>query len=250
MKAFSRWQASGLHLLLSAAIAAVVLTGMLLVWYPHPLFEAAGGNDLLFILVGVDVVIGPLITLVIFKSGKRGLKFDLTVVGVLQLAALIYGAYIMFLARPAFIVYVKDRFEVVTEVELEPERLAQGKRPEYRKTPLGKPVMVAAEMPTDPKDKNEMVNLALAGLDLHHFPKYWVPYESMKRQVVESADSLEKLRKKEAQWAKAAEEYMAKEGIKESDVAFVPLRARRAWVGVLIDRKSGDPMRMFVMEKI
>src|SRR5207248_3174204 len=66
-RAFTRWRASGLHLLISATIALAVLAAMLLVWYPRPLFEAAGGNDLLFILVSVDVAIGPLITLLIFK---------------------------------------------------------------------------------------------------------------------------------------------------------------------------------------
>ena len=85
----SRWKASGIHLLLSAAIAVVVLTLMLMVWYPWPLFEAAGGSRLVFILVGVDVTLGPLITLVIFKSGKPGLKFDLTVIALVQLAALV-----------------------------------------------------------------------------------------------------------------------------------------------------------------
>lgn len=54
-KGYTRWQASGIHLLISAAIAASVLTVMLSVWYARPLFEADGGMGLLFILVGVDV---------------------------------------------------------------------------------------------------------------------------------------------------------------------------------------------------
>ena len=83
----TRWHASGAHLLISAAIAAAVLTLMLTVWYPPPLFEAAGGNDLALILIGVDVVIGPLLTLIVFKPGKRGLRFDLAAIAVFQLAA-------------------------------------------------------------------------------------------------------------------------------------------------------------------
>ena len=76
-RGFTRWQASATHLLISVAIAAVALFVLLRVWYPPPLFTAEGGNDLLFILVAVDVVIGPLITLIVFKSGKPGLRFDL-----------------------------------------------------------------------------------------------------------------------------------------------------------------------------
>src|SRR5262245_27659918 len=95
----TRWHASGIHLLISAAIAGIALSVMLLVWYPGPLFEACGGTGLLFILIGVDVVIGPLITLIIFRIGKRGLRFDLCAIAVLQLSALLFGSYVLFEAR-------------------------------------------------------------------------------------------------------------------------------------------------------
>src|SRR5712692_5969992 len=138
-KKVTRWQASGLHLLISIAIAAAVLALMLSLWYPGPLFEAAGGNDLLFILVAVDVVVGPLITLVIFRSGKRGLKFDLAVIGVLQIGALVYGMHAAYLARPVFIVFVVDQFQVASALQLDPEELAKAKYPEFRQAPLGGP---------------------------------------------------------------------------------------------------------------
>src|SRR5262249_6319528 len=75
-KALTRWHAAGLHFLICVAIATAVVLLMLELWYPRPLFEAAGGNDLLFIIVGVDVILGPLLTLVVFKAGKWGMKFD------------------------------------------------------------------------------------------------------------------------------------------------------------------------------
>ena len=100
----SRWRASGIHLLISAVLAVVTLILLLKVWYPPPLFTAEGGNDLLFILIGVDVIIGPLITLIIFKVGKPRLRMDLTVIALLQLGALVYGGYVMFVARPVFVV--------------------------------------------------------------------------------------------------------------------------------------------------
>ena len=42
-KKVTRWKASGLHLLISVAIAAGVLGLMLALWFPGPLFSAAGG---------------------------------------------------------------------------------------------------------------------------------------------------------------------------------------------------------------
>ena len=85
----TRWKASGIHLVISIAIAVAAVAAMLGVMYPWEYFQASGGFKLLTILLSVDVVIGPLLTLLVFKSGKPSLKFDLTVIALLQLAALI-----------------------------------------------------------------------------------------------------------------------------------------------------------------
>ncbi|HSS27048.1 MAG TPA: hypothetical protein VLL50_03790, partial [Usitatibacter sp.] len=105
--------ASLAHIALSALIAFAVFLPIYFVWYPDVLFESAGGKDLFFLIVGVDVTLGPLITLVIFRPGKRGLLFDLVVIALLQTAALAYGVSVLFEARPAYIAYVKDRYEIV-----------------------------------------------------------------------------------------------------------------------------------------
>ena len=91
----SRWRAAGIHLLISIAIAGAVLALMLGLWYGPTLFQAMGGAGLALILIGVDVVLGPALTLVVFRSGKRGLKFDLTAIALLQVVALLYGCYVV-----------------------------------------------------------------------------------------------------------------------------------------------------------
>ena len=53
---------------------------MLAVWYPQPYFAAMGGATLILLLIGVDVVIGPLITLIVFDPKKKSLRFDLAVI--------------------------------------------------------------------------------------------------------------------------------------------------------------------------
>jgi hypothetical protein len=124
----SRWRAAGVHLLISAGIAAGVLAVMVAVWYPPPLFQAMGGVTLALILIGVDVVLGPALTLIVFRSGKRRLKLDLAVIALVQVAALLYGCYVVALARPAYIVFVKDQFQVATAAQLSPELLAEARR--------------------------------------------------------------------------------------------------------------------------
>lgn len=246
----SRWKASGLHLLISIGVAVVAIAGMLLVWYPWPLFQAAGGNELVMILTAVDVVIGPLLTLAVFKAGKRGLKFDLTVIAVLQVCALAYGGYVVYLARPAYIVFVKDRFEVVAAADIAPESLAEARDPRYRSLPVLGPELVAADFPEDPAERKKLVDLALAGLDLHNFPKYFHPYESRRRQVLDKAQTLEAFRKAEPAYGRIVADYLADSGRQAGDFRYLLLRARRAWVAVLVDPGTAQPVKMLIVEKI
>ena len=95
LASLNRWKASLAHLAISAAIGVAVVTLMLVVWYPRPYFKAMGGDVLILLLIGVDVVIGPLITLIIFDPGK-GAQVRPERDRALQLAALAYGCHVMF----------------------------------------------------------------------------------------------------------------------------------------------------------
>jgi hypothetical protein len=248
-RTITRWHASGLHLLISVALAAAVLTIMLALWFPGPLFTAGGGNGLLLILVTVDVVIGPAITLAVYRQGKRGMKFDLVVIAVLQLSAFVYGMHIVYLARPAFIVFAQDQFEVSKVVDIEPKDFAKAKFAQFSHPPLGGPLLVFAEMPTDPKERNEIALAALGGKDLNVMPKLFRPYAEHAQDVLKAAWTLAKLRKMEPESAKIVDAYMAHSPWKEADVRFVRLAAREAWVAVLIDAKTAMPLKMLITEK-
>ena len=249
-KAFSRWQAAGTHLLICVAIASAVIAVMLGVWYPSPLFEAAGGTGMLYILVGVDVILGPLLTLIVFKSGKRGMKFDLAVIGLVQLAALVYGAHVVFLARPAFIVFVKDRFELVIAAEQDPAELALAKHAEFREPGWTGPKLAAADMPTDPRERSKLIDAALAGRDLQNFPRFYVPYADRTKEVLAKAATIARLRVAEPESSKAVDKYLASSGTREDDVRALMLRTRFAWVVVLVDPKTAQPVKMLLGEKI
>jgi hypothetical protein len=246
----TRWHASGLHLLISAGIAAAVLAVMLAIWFPGPLFTAGGGNDLLMILVSVDVVIGPAITLAVYRQGKRGMKFDFVVIAALQISALAYGMHIVYLARPGFIVFVKDQFQVSAVVDIEPEEYAKAKLPQFSHPPLGGPLYAYAEMPTDPKERNEITFAALAGNDMEVFPKLFTPYEAHTQEVLKEAWTLAKMREFEPAEAKIVDAWLAGSGLKDADLRYVRLKARRAWVAVLIDAKTAAPLKMLITEKI
>jgi hypothetical protein len=249
-KKVTRWQASAVHLAISVAIALAFLALLLFVWYPGALFEAAGGQGLLLILIGVDVIAGPLITLIVFKWDKPSLKFDLTVIGVVQLAALAYGAHIMFLARPAFIVFVKDQFQVAIAVDLDPADMAKAKYLQFNHPPLTGPLLAFGEPPAAVAEQQRLLKEAISGKDLEYFPQYFVPYQTRTQEVLAQSWPLARMRAQEPQAAKVVDEYLARSGTKESDVRYLRLRAPRAWLAVLIDAKTGEPVKMLISEKI
>jgi hypothetical protein len=235
----SRWKASAIHLLLSAAIAGAVLTFMLTVWYPWPLFEAAGGSQLIFILVGVDVTLGPLITLIIFKAGKKGLKFDLTVIALVQLAALAYGIHTLYLARPVYLVYTVDRFELVTAKDLDPKDLAKVTRREFHPSLLARPRYAAAVYPTDPALRARVVETSVVGKDLQMYPQYYVPYSAQAQNALRAAKSLSIMLKREPEVIKR---YLKASGRTEESVKYLPLSTPEKDGIVLLDAVSGAPV--------
>lgn len=104
----SRWQAFAIHLSISLLVFLLLLTIILVFWFPGILFSIDGGWNGLRIIIGVDLVLGPLLTLVVFKSGKPGLKFDLACIGLFQAACLAGGMFILHSERPLALVLAYD----------------------------------------------------------------------------------------------------------------------------------------------
>jgi hypothetical protein len=165
----SRWKAAGIHLSINAVIALLAAGLIYGIWYPHPYSQAAGAGTLVLLLLGVDLVLGPLLTLVVFKVGKKGLKFDLAAIAILQVCAFVYGLHVVAAARPAFIVGVIDRFVLVSANELDQADLDKATNPEFRSAPWTGPKLVGAQLPTDSKLRNDIVFSGAAGKTWRNF---------------------------------------------------------------------------------
>lgn len=95
----SRWAAFGVHLLISLVLLACLLSLILFVWFPYDLIFA-GGIEGLKMIMGVDLVLGPLLTLMVYVPGKKYLKLDLALIGLLQVGCLMAGLWIVYNERP------------------------------------------------------------------------------------------------------------------------------------------------------
>lgn len=90
----AKLQATGIHLLFSLLLVLVGFA-LLLMWYPAWLFWSDGGIQVLWLLVGVDLILGPALTFVVYNPTKsvRERVLDLSLIVLLQLGAFGYGMY-------------------------------------------------------------------------------------------------------------------------------------------------------------
>jgi hypothetical protein len=236
----SRWQAGAGHLAISAVIGIAVLAAMILVWYPPPYFTAAGGNELVFLMVGVDVALGPLLTLAVYNPAKGlgRLRFDLAVIAACQVAALAYGVHVMYTARPAYLVYAVDRFDLVMANLLTDKELAKA-TPPFDRRPIGRPPTVGARLPDDPKLKDESLFLPLGGIDLTQHPRFFVPYPEIAAEAAKRAEPIASLRKLNPDEDEAIDRIVRSAGRPEGELAWLAARAPNRDFVVIVEAKSG-----------
>jgi len=182
----ARVRAFAVHLIVSILIALCSMLVVFNMWYPAPLHIAVGVTHVFLLVLMVDVVIGPLLTLLVYKVGKKTLVFDLTVIALLQASALCYGLYAVAEGRPAWLVFSADRFDLVRVLDIDDrKRDVDGAiADEYRAASWLGPQWVAAVNPTDDELRNELVfESVFAGLDLPQRPDLYVPLSTQTSEI-------------------------------------------------------------------
>jgi hypothetical protein len=247
-RTMTRRNAALTHLFISVVIGIAALLLLLGVWYPPPYFSAAGADQLALLLVGVDVAIGPLLTFVVFKPGKKGLVFDLCVIAALQLGALVYGLYTVAVSRPVFLVFAVDRFELVAANQISDADLAKGTEDRFRRRSWKGPLLVYGEMPTDPQEHSELAFSGAEGRDLQNQPKYFRDYTQNARKVAEHARALTELASMRPNARTMLDTWLARHSMREEDVRWVPVIARHRDASVLVASTSGEVLDTLPIE--
>jgi hypothetical protein len=230
-----RLRAAGIHLAISALVAAIASWVVFKVWYPPPLATISGGATLFLMLVGIDVVLGPALTAVVASPGKpRGeLMRDLAVIVVVQAAAFGYGIYTMSLARPVAIAFEVDRLRVVSAADIDPTLLAEAP-PEYRSLPWNGPRLLAAVKPTERDAALRSIDLGLAGIDLAMVPANWRDWSTQRDAAWAKARPVARLVKQYPGSAAELAAIATRAGQGVDALRFLPLVARReSWVTIL-----------------
>lgn len=188
-------KATAFHFLITTVVAIALGLLIFIVWYPNNLASYIGGTELYRLVILVELAVGPLMSLVIFNPAKPNTELvrDYCVVGVFQLSALLYGLYVVAETRPIFLVFVKDRLEVVSAIDLSQAQLDEAKIEDFASFPWLGPKRICVEFPNNPEERNRILFSAVAGRDIQFFPKYY--RECADNEAISSAHAGQQLRK-------------------------------------------------------
>lgn len=242
-----KFTAFGIHFAATLALALISAGLLFFVWYPDPFHEMVGGSKLFLLVVGIDLALGPLLSLVIYNSRKsrRELYLDYSLVAAVQVAALAYGMFVSFGARPAYVVFNSSRLDVVAANEFAEADLQAASLPEYQDLPRFGPEFVAAYV--KPADRSEALMQALSGKDVSLRPEFFVPYDTAREQIIGAAQGLDELMEKHPQVRALIAERIGNDPDVER-MKWIPVKHKRGFWTALLDPESGRPIHYLPLD--
>jgi hypothetical protein len=234
-----RARAASIHLLVSAAVAALAAALVFVVWYPGAFRELAGGRELFFLVTSVDVVLGPLLTFAVFNVAKgwRHLRWDLAVIGSIQAAALVYGLHTVYVVRPVAMVFEVDRFQMIIANAVVADDLAKAP-PAYRELPATGPQLLGTRTPTAGAEHNDALFEGLRGHDISSRPMFWQPYERSRADALLRSRPLTVLLQHYPKESEQIQRRLSAMKVDATTGRFLPAIARGDWIAVL--SQTGD----------
>jgi len=239
----NRWKAAAIHLCISLLVIGTIATSIFFLWYGRGLWRIAGLDHLFVVMLGIDLVAGPLLTLIVFNRAKPELRRDLAIIGLLQFAFLCYGLHTAWISRPVFLVGNADRIDVVFASDLDGKDLSRAGVPEARSLPWNGPRLVGAVLPDDPNAQEKiMLSAFTGGEDIQDMPERYVPYAQVAPALLKSSAPASIATVPGSDDARALAQGLSSAGRKASDVNLLLLMSARGSGSMLVDAKTGEPL--------
>jgi hypothetical protein len=234
----TRTSAAAWQLLISLVLVGLLATLALVSWFPGPLFQLDGGWQGLQLIAALDLILGPLLTLVVFRPGKPGLAFDMAVITAVRVAVLCYGAWTLFDNRPVLLVFADDHMQplprsVVAEIDPSGTIWQRFRGP--------KPVSVALAIPTDPlRAPDYVLGKLKSGTPLHLHHRDYVPLTDHWSAVIADSLDINHYVSHRPDWRLALQLELARLSRDRVQLVFLPLKGRNGTGILLADAASGE----------
>ena len=240
----SRFKAAGIHMSLSAVVFAVALYLILVEWYPGFHFLVDGGWLGVKIMAGVDLVLGPTLTLIVFNpfKARRLIVIDLACIALAQVGALVWGFYAVHSQRPVAVSYYEGAFLSVTAaplaIEKEPADFANqfsDRRP---------PWVYVREPEGDEEGARAAMQELMGQVGYHEDPFFFRRLDENWAKVAPHAAKVEDRSKQHPKFAAELPAFLERHGGQAADYLFFPyegskgsctvaFRPKGEWVGAL-----------------
>ncbi|MEZ5605876.1 MAG: hypothetical protein R3E52_01780 [Burkholderiaceae bacterium] len=224
------------HLLLSLLIALASAAMVFGLWYPAPYRQLLQVDQIYLLVLAVDVVCGPLLTLILAspKKSRRERWLDFSLVGAIQLAALAYGMHSVWVARPVALVFEVDRLVVVTANEV--NRDALPKAPSHlRQLPWSGVLKASTRKAANNSEFMRSIDLGLAGISKAIQPDWWQPWADSLPAMRQRAKPLAELMARKPQAAPVLQDAARDAGHAAAELSYLPLVSSKTldWVALL-----------------
>jgi len=235
----SKSRAALTHLWPTLLILAVIAVVILLNWYPFPFWEFGESGKFAILLILAAGAIGPVLTWVVYKKGKRGLVFDLWVIVFVQLAAIAWGLLALYQSRPYFMVYTLDRFEVLSQRDVDISWISD---PKFLSKPFSGPILLYANMPADPIANQKLLReIMFEGKpDIQFRPEFWSLYADRQQLALAKSRPLDDLRKARPDSISAIDKLVKKHGGDIDQLRFVPALQKDGQFTTILNAQSGE----------
>jgi hypothetical protein len=239
----SRFQFAARLALWHLAVSLSVVTSLAVwVWfflYPAPFGAMQEVNIVFGVLIGVDAVCGPFLTLLLGNPLKsiRERWIDLSFVGFIQLLALVYGLHSLWVARPVVLAFEVDRLVVVTANEVQIDELSKAAEG-MRQLPWQGILKVNTRKALDNEEYLQSMDMGLAGVSPSMRPSWWLPWHTAHSEIAKRAKPLKDLIQRRPQDALKLQGVVASADIDVGSLYYLPLTSSKTkeWVA-LFDEK-------------
>lgn len=227
------------HLLISVFFAFILVLWTFQIWYPSPLNQAVGVSQIFLMMIVIDVILGPLLSFIVYNQKKKSLNFDLGIIIALQICALAYGIFNIEQGRPVWIAFNVDRFELIRKNEIYTQNinntLAQYKNPSWLK-----PQYVGVVFASNVDEKNQnMFDEVLGGISIAQRPERYVPLENVKAEMRSKAQKINML-------SNYNDQFSVNQTLKKypDANAWLPLKASAVDMVVLINKEKAEVIKI------
>lgn len=231
-------RAAGIHLLVGLVLISLVFCLVYFVWYPAPFYAYSGGKNLMELIFGVDLILGPLLTFIAFNKKKPlrvNLK-DIAVIACVQLVALGYGVHSAFQARPAFIAFEMTRFRVIHANEPDQEGLDKS----GTQLPLWGPKLMGPLKPVDKAPLFDSTFKRLGVVTDAIQPNTWLPYEQVKPAVLARSKPVQQLKERFPERSAEVATFLQKNQLTLANAVYLPIIVNDALGSLVFDKANLD----------